>query len=71
MGTGRNKKALRSHTIGTKGNPSAVPPAFLRTAQALNAPITAGKPSVSPQPLPGEPSDTLQGGFQPVTASLC
>ena len=26
---------------------------------------------MSPQLLPGEPSDTLQGGFQPVTASLC
>ena len=33
-------------------------------------PCNGGHPSCSHRPLPGEPSDTHQGGLQPVTASL-
>ena len=37
---------------------------------ALSPPITAGPPSPSQGPLPGEPSDTIQAGSQPVTRPL-
>ena len=41
----------------------------IRTSYALSS-GNGGTPSCSHRPLPGEPSDTHQGGFQPVTASL-
>jgi len=33
-------------------------------------PITEGGPVLSPERLPGEPSDTPRAGFQPVTSPL-
>ena len=68
MGTG-SKKAFRPKPVGTKGKPSAVPPVFVSDTH-LNFLITAEQPSPSQGPLPGEPNDTLRGGFQPVTAPL-
>ncbi len=66
------KKAPRPQSTGTKGKPSAVPPAFVSKTIRTYDPITADQPSPSLGPLPGEPSDPiLQGGFQPVTAPLC
>jgi len=66
----QNKKCPSSQSSGTKGKPSAVPPAFARIFHAHFYPCNGGPPSCSHRPLPGEPSDTHQGGFQPVTASL-
>ena len=42
--------------VGTKGKPSAVPPKFILTEYALDAPVTEGGPAVSPRRLPGEPN---------------
>jgi len=59
-----NKKRPPPHKLGTKGNPSAVPPAFARdlpSRRALKSPITAEVPSPSQGPLPGEPSGPFSG----------
>jgi len=66
----QNKKCPSSQSSGTKGKPSAVPPAFAWILHTHFCPCNGGHPSCSHRPLPGEPSDTHQGGFQPVTASL-
>ena len=42
----------------------------IRASGARSCPCNGGPPSRSHGPLPGEPRDTLQGGFQPVAASL-
>ena len=42
----------------------------IRARGARSCPCNGGPPSRSHGPLPGEPRDTLQGGFQPVAASL-
>lgn len=51
----RQTKNLPPQSMGTKGKPSAVPPAFAHT-RTLKSPITAEDPSPSQGPLPGEPS---------------
>ena len=51
----RQTKNLPPQSMGTKGKPSAVPPAFAHT-RALKSPVTAENPSPSQRPLPGEPS---------------
>ena len=51
-------KCPPSQSLGTKGKPSAVPPKFILTEYALDAPVTEGGPAVSPRRLPGEPNRT-------------
>lgn len=51
-----NKKSLFLPDTGTKGSSSAVPPIFAQKLRALDSLITAGRPSPSQGPLPGEPS---------------
>ncbi len=66
------EKALPPQTWGRKATlPRYHPHSRIAVPCAHSSPVTAGKPSRSRGPLPGEPRDTHQGGFQPVTAPLC
>ena len=51
-----HEKSPPPQSLGTKGKPSAVPPKFILTEYALDAPVTEGGPAVSPRRLPGEPN---------------
>ncbi len=70
LGPRQNKSPSSPLQTGTKGSPSALPPAFAPKKRALKRPCNGGPPSCSRRPLLGEPSDTRQDGSQPVTIPL-
>ena len=64
----RQQKSPPSHLQGRKAHLPRYHP--YSRIYARSCPCNGGPPSRSHGPLPGEPRDTLQGGSQPVTASL-
>ena len=68
-----NSSANKNPLIPRPGRKEILPryhPQFARFSRARSKPCNGGRPSRSRRPLPGEPSDTSQGGFQPAAAPL-
>ena len=68
---GRQKKSAPSSAWDERALPWYHPNSRRRSARTRDPLTAVSRPRLSSRPLPGEPSDTPQTGFQPPTGPLC
>ena len=68
---GRQKKSAPSSAWDERALPWYHPNSRRQSARTRDPLTAVSRPRLSSRPLPGEPSDTPQTGFQPPTGPLC